>query len=251
MNLVVDIGNTHIVIGVASQGEIKDHYRIETRSGMTADEIANLWKTMIDVELSNIENVYVASVVPELTKQLQILTEKSPFKTKFLEPPWKNLPIDVETDNPHQVGADRVAGATAFYQEFGAGIIVDFGTATTLDLVTENAEYLGGVIFPGIEASATGLSTKAAMLPEVSAQVPEDFSFSDTISGFRSGLFHGTAGAVEKLIDKIYSNSSLPTNSTIVATGGGSSQLYELTDIINHVRPNLVIKGILICMEDE
>jgi type III pantothenate kinase len=138
-----------------------------------------------------------------------------------------------------------VAGASAFYEEFGSGIIVDFGTATTLDVVTGEGHYEGGVIFPGIEASAVGLSTQAAMLPQVPPDPPNSLSFSDTTSGLQSGLFYGTAGAVERLIDELVDSSSLEAQMAIVATGGGASDMNELTEAITHVRENLVLEGLI------
>lgn len=244
MRLAVDVGNTHIVLGRLEDGSVADRYRLETRTGMTADELLNLWELLLDVDDRGDLTLLVASVVPEITKEIHTLDRESPLEARFLEHPWASTPIDVVTDHPERVGSDRVAGATAFHREFGGGVVVDFGTATTLDLISGKGEYCGGVIFPGIEASAHGLSEQAAMLPQVTTEAPEEISITDTQSGLRSGLFHGTAGAVERLIGELVDQSELNPGVPVVATGGGAEQMAELVDSISHVRPNLVLEGL-------
>lgn len=244
MKVAVDIGNTHTVLGEIKDQTIKNRTRLETRSGMTTDEILDLWTRMIGLNFDAQTELLVASVVPELTNQIRRLRSKVNLTLAILEPPWSDVKIDITTQNPSQVGPDRVAGATALYHEFGQGIVVDFGTATTLDVVTSNGEYRGGVIFPGIEASASGLSGQAAMLPQVSPEVPESFSFDDTRSGLQSGLFYGSAGAVERLVNEMIEEIDLHEDLPIVATGGGAEQMESLTDMITHVRKNLVLEGL-------
>lgn len=241
----MDVGNTHIVLGRFESGRVLDRYRLETRTGMTADELLNCWSMLLDVEEPETLELLVASVVPEITKEIRALDRDTSLEARFLEPPWTSSPIDVGTDHPERVGADRVAGSVAFHEEFGGGVIVDFGTATTLDLVSAEGVYRGGVIFPGIEASAHGLSEQAALLPQVTTEPPGEISFTDTQSGLRSGLFYGTAGAVERLIDELLDQSDLPGDAPVVATGGGSRQMAHLIGRITHVRRDLVLHGLM------
>lgn len=244
MKLAVDVGNTHIVLGRLENGRVVDRYRLETRTGMTADELLNSWVLLL--ELDNPENLelLVASVVPEITKEIRVLDRDTSLEARFLEHPWTSSPVDVVTDHPERVGSDRVAGAIALHDEFGGGVIVDFGTATTLDLVSVDGEYRGGVIFPGLEASAHGLSEQAALLPQVTTEPPKGISFTDTQSGLRSGLYYGTAGAVERLIDELLDQADLKGDAPVVATGGGAQQMASLIDRITHVRQDLVLEGL-------
>lgn len=244
MKLAVDVGNTHTIVGKIGEGGIERTVRTETRSGMTGDELHQQWSSFFQFESLDELQLVVASVVPELTRELRELRRQFGLDLNLLEHPWNETPITVDTHRPDRVGPDRIAGATAFHREYGGGIIVDFGTATTLDLVSEDGRYEGGVIFPGIEASASGLADQAALLPQITTDPPEELSYEDTQSGLRSGLFYGTAGAVERLIDEIIRESDLPNDPAIVATGGGSEPMSRLIDPITHVRKDLVIEGL-------
>lgn len=248
MKLIVDVGNTHTVLGLVNDGEMTDRWRVQTRVGATTDELWHHWNMVVDETLTRDLEVLVASVVPDLTTEIRDLSsrylENDPW---FLESPWSETEIEVNTDNPGSVGADRVAGASRFYDEFGGGFILDFGTATTIDVVTDEGTYEGGVIFPGIEASAIGLSSEAAKLPRISPEDTLEFSFSDTRSGLQSGLYYGTAGAVERLIFELNQKVGLGGNVPVVATGGGAEGFTRFTDVISDVRPNLVLDGLRDC----
>ncbi len=230
---------------VNETGEILRRLRLQTRSGITSDELFHQWSTLLRLPEDEQLELLVASVVPDLTSEIRKLNNREQITVDFLEFPWDEASVKVATENPRQVGADRVAGATAFHEEFGKGIVVDFGTATTLDVITGKGVYKGGVIFPGIEASATGLSTQAALLPRVPADPPDSLKFSDTVSGLRSGLFYGTAGAVERLIDELISATLLDNDFAVVATGGGGEAMSRLAQPITHVRKNLVVRGLV------
>ncbi len=244
MKLAVDIGNTHTVLGRMGEEEIVETVRIETRPRMTGDELRHHWSSFFEYDLIDDLSLVVASVVPELTRELRELRLRTGLDLLLLESPWQQTCIRVGTDRPDRVGADRIAGATAFYQEFGGGIVVDFGTATTLDLISGDGQYQGGVIFPGIEASASGLAEQAALLPQITTDPPEELSYKDTQSGLRSGLFYGTAGAVDRLIDEIIRKSDLSADPSIVATGGGAESMSSLIDYKSHVREDLVLEGL-------
>lgn len=244
MKLAMDVGNTHTVLGNIENGAIEQRVRTETRPGMTGDELRLQWDSFFDFSSLDDLTLVVASVVPEITRELRELNRTTELRVFFLEPPWKETPISVNTDRPERVGADRIAGATAFHREFGGGIIVDFGTATTLDLISEDGCYRGGVIFPGIEASASGLAEQAALLPQITTDPPETLSFQDTQSGLRSGLFYGTAGAVDRLLDELIQESDLRADSPVVATGGGAEAMSRLVGRISDVRTDLVIEGL-------
>lgn len=248
MKLVVDIGNTHTVLGLVKNGEMPDRWRVQTRPGATADELWHQWKHVIDEDLPENLEVLVASVVPDLTTEIRRLRPRYLSRDPwFLEPPWDDTSLTVGTDSPESVGADRVAGAVQLHREFGGGLILDFGTATTIDVVTGDGTYRGGVIFPGIEASAIGLSSAAAKLPRISPEGPGEFSYSDTNAGLLSGLYYGTAGAVERLMDELKTRVGFEEDVPVVATGGGAESFTGFTDVITDVRPNLVLDGLREC----
>lgn len=248
MKLAVDIGNTHTVLGLVRDGSLVDRWRVQTRSGATADELWHQWKLVIDEDLPRDLRLLVASVVPDLSTEIRQLPSRYlDVEPWFLESPWEDAPVSVETANPESVGADRVAGAVKLYREFGPGLILDFGTATTIDVVNDGGSYEGGVIFPGIEASAIGLSSAAAKLPRVSPEEPDAFSYSDTNSGLLSGLYYGTAGAVERLMDELKDEAGFDGEVPVVATGGGAEAFTRFTDVITDVRPNLVLDGLREC----
>lgn len=248
MELVVDVGNTHTVLGLVKNEDLVNRWRLQTRPGATADELWHQWKLVIDESLPTDLKLLVASVVPDLSREINRLADRYLSSDPWLlEYPWQESPVTVETDNPESVGADRVAGATKIHSEFGGGMILDFGTATTIDVVTQDGSYQGGVIFPGIEASATGLSSAAAKLPRISPEEPDDFSYSDTNSGLRSGLYYGTAGAVERLMEELKAKAGFTDDVPVVATGGGARAFTRFTDVITDVRPNLVLDGLRLC----
>ncbi|MFB6345762.1 MAG: type III pantothenate kinase [bacterium] len=248
MKLVVDVGNTHTVLGLIQDNELVKRRRVETRTGATADELWHFWKMVIDEPLSSGIELLTASVVPDLTTEIERLGDRYLSGTPWiLQPPWDETDISVETENPHSVGSDRIAGAAQLFAEFGGGFILDFGTATTIDVVSDSGTYEGGVIYPGIEASSIGLSTEAAKLPRISPEEPEAFTYSSTRSGLKSGLFYGTAGAVERLLEELQQTVDFNGDPAVVATGGGAQSFTQFTDVITHVRPNLVLNGLLRC----
>lgn len=245
MRLIIDVGNTHTVLGIYDSKSLIEQRSIETRAGVTSDELWGQLKLVLNVELDKSISVIVASVVPELTSVIKALVnEYLSTEPCFLQHPWPSSAVDVDLENPKSVGADRVAGATGFYKQYGSGIIVDFGTATTFDAVNKNGEYVGGLIFPGLHASAVGLSTETAKLPLLSPEKPERFSCSNTEQAVQSGLYYGTVGAIEHLVKLLRRNFNVPNSCEVVATGGGAEDFLNMTEIITVVDHDLVLDGL-------
>ncbi len=248
MTLIVDVGNTRTMMGLYRGGEIVRRWRLETRVGRTTDQTWAEWRRLVGEDLSGSTSVLVASVVPDVTEAIRGLhdryLEEPPW---FLEPPWEAIPIEVGTRSPGAVGADRVAGAAALHARFGGGIVVDFGTATTLDFVDASGVYRGGVILPGLRASARGLASVTAKLPRISPRFPGEFGCADTREGLLSGLYYGTAGAVERIVRELVDHFEPARDPSVVATGGGAEPFVELCSPITAHAPDLVLEGLVRC----
>lgn len=246
MRLLIDVGNTTTVIGVARQGRIVRRLEVKTEPEITVDR---LWKSFsrllgkppLDQEF------LVASVVPAVSSLLQGLEIDYPVKVRFLTPPWSAVTVKIKTASIGEVGADRVAAAEAVYQLYGGGFIVDYGTATTVEVVSPEGEYLGGTIMPGIGPAASGLSLAAAKLPQFTPRLPKEFGCDSTLSALQSGLFYGTAGAVKHLLGKLQEKFDLPAALPVVGTGGRAGEFAKISNYMTEIEPDLVLKGLLFC----
>jgi type III pantothenate kinase len=252
MLLAVDVGNTQTVLGVFQGGELAWHWRIATQAERTSDELALLFGGFLSQRgLSfsrEITGVAIASVVPDQTHALrQMVRDYFHFSPVVVEPGVKTgMPI--LTDNPKEVGADRIASALAALSAFGGPcIVVDFGTATTYDAVSEDGEYLGGVIAPGIQISATALFTATARLQRVELGEPRVVIGKNTVESVLSGLIHGTAAEVDGVVELM--QKELGGHATVVATGGLAEPVIPHCTSIDHHDAWLTLKGLRLIFE--
>ncbi len=247
MKLVIDVGNSETMLGQVAGGTIERVWERRTRPGETADELYERLESLAG-SLEEYSEILVASVVPGETSALEKLAKKRLGKNIwFLRSPWKEAKIELAIKAPEKTGADRVAGAEALYHIYGAGFVIDFGTATTVEAVDPEANYLGGVILPGIEPSARGLSSAAANLSDFFPCKPEEFKCRETEEALHTGIFYGTGGAVEHILEKLREEFSLGTDLPVVATGGWAEDMLDLTECITDFEPYLVLKGLLAC----
>lgn len=220
--LAVDIGNTHTVLGLFEGPDLKADWRVATRKNATADEIGVLLGALFGgaaIDATTIEETIISSVVPDLNGPYTAACDRYlKLQPLFVEPGVKTgMPILYE--NPHDVGADRIVNAVAAIERYGAPVIVlDFGTATTFDVVGPGGEYLGGVISPGLGSSAEALFAKAARLHRVDVRRPPRVIGRNTEQSIQSGLFHGYASLVEGLVRRV--RDDLGHEAPVVATGG-------------------------------
>lgn len=248
MLLVVDVGNSHTVLGLYEGEELVAHWRVVTTTHRTSDELRILFLNLLQERGYNVKDVTgccVSSVVPELNHALQDMCRQT-FDTEplFIGPGVKTGLI-IQTENPKEVGADRIVNTVAAFEEFGGPlIVVDFGTATTFDAVSEKGEYLGGAIVPGIEISAEALSEKCAKLPRVEISKTESPIGRDTISAVRAGLTFGYADLVDGLITRI--EKEIGSKSHVVATGGMANFIGSMTQHIGNIDEWLTLKGLRI-----
>lgn len=244
--LVVDVGNTNIVIGVYDGDELADSWRLATARDRTADEYGILARQLIgDEKLSRIEDAIVASVVPPLNGTIESMISKYfGVEALFVEPGVKTG-LSIQTENPLEVGADRIVNAVAAHALFGGPcVVVDFGTATTFDLVTAKGEYRGGVIAPGLTISSEALFARAARLPRVDIRRPAQLVGTNTVSSMQSGIYYGYLGLVDGILARM--TAEITGIRKIIATGGLSSLLVEDSEYIDLIDLELTLKGLKI-----
>ncbi|MDD2189792.1 MAG: type III pantothenate kinase [Eubacteriales bacterium] len=252
MLLAFDVGNTNIVLGIFQDGNLIQNWRLETDYNKSADEYGMLINQLFNYEhlsTKEIENVIISTVVPSVLYTLQHLSMKYFKRRAIIIGPGIKTGLIVKYDNPKQVGADRIVNAVAAYAKYGGPLVlVDFGTATTFCAVTENAEYLGGTIAPGIKIASDALFEKTAKLPKVELEKPGRVICKNTIESMQSGLVYGHMGMVDfiikKMKDELMKYSTTGKTPTVVATGGLSSLIESGIDCIDYVDKLLTLEGL-------
>ena len=248
MLLVIDVGNTHTVVGIFEGEKIRGHWRISTDFKKTEDEFAMLFKSLLAEQALNythIKAVVISCVVPPL---IWILLQMS--KTYFKVEPiivnsGINLNIKIKTDYPDELGADRIVNAVAAYHTYGVpAIIIDYGTATTFCALDEHKNYIGGAIAPGIELSSNALFEKTAKLPEVELIEPKNAIGKNTIQAMQSGVYLGHIGLTRELVKRF--KKELRGNPKVIATGGLAELIGRSCPIIDKVDPLLTLRGLKI-----
>lgn len=252
MLLAIDVGNTNIVLGLFSspEGTLRHVWRLTTLRERTADELGMLVVGLCAhhrVTREDIAGIVVASVVPPQTGTVVTMVRDYFGREPLTVEPASNSGMPVLYDNPAEVGADRVVNGIAAYEEFGRSasrpvIVVDFGTATTFDAISAHGEYLGGVICPGPQISADALFQRAARLPRIDVRKPERVIGRTTVTSMQSGLFWGYVDMVAGLVTRM--RAELGGNAVVVATGGLAVLVAPETDLIDHVDPELTLRGL-------
>ncbi len=251
MLLTIDTGNTQTVLGLFDGPDLTTHWRIATSAERTADEHALLVAQLLEmqgIDLDDVvEGIAIASTVPTLTATLRDMAERwFDVPTLVLEPGVRSGAA-ILADNPHEVGADRVANAVAVFDRFGGPcIVVDFGTSTNFDVVSARGEYLGGAIAPGIEIGMDALFARAAALRRVDLVEPRRAIGRNTVECIQSGLLYGHAEMVDGMCRRLAAEIG---PCTVVATGGLSALLAPLSSAIQHHEPWLTLHGLRLVFE--
>lgn len=248
MLLVIDIGNTNIVIGIYDKDELIHHWRIGTKKARTADEYGIMLMDLLNLsrlKASHIKDVIISCVVPPLTDTFFEMSERY-FRLKpLVAGPGIKTGMPILTDNPKEVGADRIVNAVAAYETYKSQIIIiDFGTATTFDYVSPKGEYMGGAIAPGIGISTDALFQRASKLPRIEIVKPKKVVGKNTIDSMQAGIFYGYVGLVEGITKRIHDE--VGTNPMVVATGGFARIIAAESKTIRLVDDFLTLKGLLI-----
>jgi len=243
--LVVDVGNTNVVLGIYRGDELAGSWRLATARERTADEYGILTKQLIGDVAGALDGAIVSSVVPPLNRAFAWMIEQQfGIEPLFVEPGVKTG-IAIHVDNPQEVGADRIVNCVAAFERYGGpSIIVDFGTATTFDVVTANAEYVGGVIAPGINISAEALFARASRLPRVDIRRPPTVIGTNTVVNMQSGLYFGYLGLVDGILTRM--KKEVRGVKKVLATGGLAQLFAADSEHIEEVHEDLTLEGLKI-----
>ena len=255
MLLAIDVGNTNIVLGVFDATTLVRSWRLQTLRERTSDELGLLVDGLFAynrIERTQVRGVVLGSVVPPLTGTIRAMVQRYFGVTALIIEPGVNSGMPILYENPAEVGADRIVNTIAAYESFrGDGtralIVVDFGTATTLDAVSAKGEYLGGAICPGVQISADALFQRAARLPRIDVRKPARIVGRTTVGAMESGLFYGYVGMVEGLVRRM--SEELGGNAICVATGGLADLIAPEVPLIQHVEPDLTLHGLRLVWE--
>ncbi|MGV9314957.1 type III pantothenate kinase [Streptomyces sp. NPDC003691] len=260
MLLTIDVGNTHMVLGLFDGEEIVEHWRISTDARRTADELAVLLQglmgmhPLLGMELGDgIEGICICSTVPAVLHELREVTRRyyGDVPAILVEPGVKTG-VPVLTDHPKEVGADRIINSVAAVELYGGpAIVVDFGTATTFDAVSARGEYVGGVIAPGIEISVDALGVKGAQLRKIELARPRSVIGKNTVEAMQSGIVYGFAGQVDGVVHRMKRELSPqdPDEVTVIATGGLAPMVLGESSEIDEHEPWLTLVGLRLVYE--
>lgn len=246
MLLVVDIGNTNVLVGLNDGKRWVNSWRLSSRQEMTADEVLVLLSGLLGPD--RVDGGILASVVPPLTEHVREAVRRLTGIEPLEVAPGIRTGLKIRTDNPQEVGADRIVNAVAALALHGGpAVVVDFGTATTLDVITAEGEYLGGVICPGPRLGAEALATRTARLPRVDLNLPPRVIGRNTVDSIRSGLLHGHAAMVDGLVARIERELGQPVK--VLATGGLADLLAPCLHRIDANDPWLTLEGLRLLHE--
>lgn len=255
MILVLDVGNTNIVLGIYDDKNLTAEWRLSTDSLRSADEygiqVMSLFRSS-KIDHNMIEGVIISSVVPNIMYSLEHMIRKYFNISPLVVGPGIKTGINIKYDNPREVGADRIVNAVAAHEIYKRPlIIIDFGTATTFCAVRENGDYLGGAICPGIKVSAEALFEKAAKLPRVELIKTKGLICKNTISSMQAGIVYGYIGQVKYIVEKmkIELQNEDEKEPLVVATGGLAKLISEETENVDVINPFLTLEGLRIIYE--
>lgn len=251
MILAVDVGNTQTVVGLFDGERLVAHWRIASDASSTADELMIKVDALLGVPghaWSAVDRVVVASVVPRLTDAWSDASMKATGREPMVIGPGLKTGLPIRSDNPHEVGADRIVNGVAALAAYGAPVlVVDFGTATTIDVIDATGAYLGGVIAPGVETSAEALFAKAARLSKVDLIDPGTVIGRNTRQSVQAGLLIGSAVMVDGLVRRVWAE--LGHLTPVVATGGLALRMSAICETLTDVDVDLTLKGIMMVHE--
>jgi type III pantothenate kinase len=251
MLLAVDIGNTQTHLGAFENEELVEHWRFQTRSGATGDELGERiagFFNLSEMNFGDVEAVVVSSVVPPLGSQFEQMTARYLEADCLTIGPGVKTGMPIRIENPLEVGADRLVNAIAAYERFrSACVVVDFGTSINYDVVSDDGEFLGGIIAPGVEISMEALHQRAAKLVRVDLERPRMVIGKSTIDSVRSGVVYGFAGLVDGIVERV--RGELGEDTRAIATGGLAEFIVPCCESIDDVDDLLTLTGLRLLYE--
>lgn len=255
MLMTMDVGNTHLKIGLWGEDDtLLTNWRVKSRADLSGDELGLMTEGFLRLSaysFGEIDDLIIASVVPPMRPALERFSVKYLKKRAIFVEGHSQKIMPLEYSNPREVGADRVVVSIAAWRRYHKSLIViDFGTATTFDCVSDSGTYLGGAISPGFRLSADALSLRASLLPKIeSFYVPEKVICKDTVNGINSGLVFGYISLVEGMVARI--TKEMETKPVVVATGGLASLFASQSEVIEAVLPDLTMEGLKIIYDEK
>ncbi|MBJ7279786.1 MAG: type III pantothenate kinase [Candidatus Nanopelagicales bacterium] len=248
MLLAIDVGNTNTVLGLYDNEKLIQNWRIKTDTNSTADELILTYNGLLK-DQPKVTGISLCSTVPSVLREMRWMLERyfPEAKTVIIEPGTKTG-VPIITDNPKEVGADRIANSLAVFERHGGpSVVVDFGTSTNFDVVSEKGEFLGGALAPGIEISLEALANRAAQLRKVEFVKPRSVIGKNTVEALQSGALYGFAGQVDGILQRIIAE--IGPLKAVVATGGLAPLVVEESSTITHHEPDLTLEGLRLVFE--
>lgn len=246
MLLAVDIGNTQTHLGAFEGRKLVEHWRLATVRDSTADELAAAYSGLLalrGIKFADLDGVIVSSTVPRLAPEYAEMTERYLREPCMVVGPGLKTGMPIRTDNPRELGADRLVNAIAAFDRLGGPcVVVDFGTAITYDAVSADGEYLGGIISPGIEISLNALTERAAKLPQVELTEPEALIGKSTLESIQSGVIYGFAAQVDGIVGRL--RDELGDDLQVIATGGLAEHIVPFCDSVELCDDLLTLNGL-------
>ena len=251
MLLVVDVGNTQTHFGTYRDGQLVEHWRFTTVRVSTADELGAVLRNLLELRgigLADLSASIVSSTVPQLRPEWEAMAARYLDHGMLAVGPGIKTGMALRYDNPREIGPDRLVNAVAAYERVkGACVVVDFGTAVTYDVVSAGGEYLGGIIFPGVEISMEALTERAAALPKIELGTPRALIGKTTIDAIRAGTVYGYAGMVDGILARL--RAELGEETHMLATGGLASAIVPFCESISEVDELLTLNGLKLIWE--
>jgi len=251
MLLVIDVGNSNIVLGIYDGKTLVRNWRLSTDKSRTSDEYGVLLHSLFasaDLAFKKIDAAIISSVVPPLTGVMEAIARDFFKLTPYVVGPGIKTGMQIHYDNPREVGADRIVNAVAGYEKYNCSlIIVDFGTATTFDYVNSHGDYCGGAIAPGLAISMEALFQRASKLPRIDISKPPLVIAKNTVNSMQAGIFYGYVGLVDGVVNRIKAESK--EQSRVVATGGLANLIAPESQTIDEVDDFLTLDGLRILYE--
>jgi len=250
--LVIDVGNTNTVLGLYEGELLEEHWRIATSPQTTTDELGVLYRALFlaqGISADVVEAAIVSSVVPPIDHAVRRACRRYfGVEAQFVSP-GTDLGIGIRYDNPLEVGADRLVNAVAAYHRHQtACIIIDFGTATTFDVVSDDGTYVGGVISPGLGVSLDALIARAAKLPKVEIKKPDSIMGTNTVAAIQAGTVYGYIGLVDGIVKRIF-DAHPGVVFKVLATGGLAGLIGQESEYIESIEPFLTLEGLRLIHE--
>ncbi|MBI4898611.1 MAG: type III pantothenate kinase [Actinobacteria bacterium] len=246
MLLAVDIGNTQTHLGAFKNGKLLEHWRHATDRDATADEVASSYTNLLalrGLSFTDLDDVIVSSTVPKVVPEYVEMSERYLGEECLVVGPGLKTGMPIRTENPRELGADRLVNAVAAFDRLGGPcVVVDFGTAITFDAVSAEGEYLGGIIAPGVEISLNALTERAAKLPQVELTEPERLIGKTTLEAIQSGVIYGFASQIDGIVERL--RDELGDETQVIATGGLSAHIVPFCETVELIDDMLTLVGL-------